>query len=393
MRNRDPALVAIRPARAAAEPANTAREASTGRPGRDRPRSASAVSHRRRLGRAALAVFMTAAVACQGEAPGRGSREVNVFIWSGYLPREVVEDFEARTGIAVHVDTYDAAEAVLEKLQSGVASYDLVVPSDYVVRILIAQGLLQPLDRSRLPNFRHLDPRFLDRDSDPGNRFCVPYLWGTTGIGYNRQVVAEGVRSWNALFDERHRGRILMLDDMREVFAVALRTLGRSANETAPAALRRAAALLKRQKPLVKTYNSADFHNILAAGDVDLAHAYNGQLAQVVRRDPGRLAYVVPDEGGTIWMDSVCVPAGAPHPDAAHAFLDFVLEPEIAARVVNGTHYASANLAARRWVEPGILGDPAVYPADEVVARCEYLEDLGDTTPLLDRLWTEIKAR
>jgi spermidine/putrescine-binding protein len=201
------------------------------------------------------------------------------------------------------------------------------------------------------------------------------------------------VDSWQAVFDPRFAGRILMLDDMRECFAVALKSMGRSLNETDPAALAAAADLLKRQKRLVKTYNSGDFANILAVGDVDLAHGYNGQLAAVVRADPDRLAYAVPREGGTVWMDSVCIPAGARHLDSAYAFLDYLLEPRVAAAIVNGIDYASANAAARPFITPEILADPAIYPPDEVLDRCEFIDDLGETTTLLDRYWTEIKAQ
>ena len=304
-----------------------------------------------------------------------------------------MENFTARTGIAVNVDLYDSNEALLEKLQSGVADYDLVVPSDYMVRILIAERLIQPLDHARLSHLGNLDPRFLDRKFDPGNRHSLPYVWGTTGIGYDRRALGGPVDSWQALFDPRHRGRILMLDDMRECFAVALKAMGRSLNETDPAVLARAAELLKRQKPLVETYNSGDFADILASGDVDLAHGYNGQLAKVVREQPDRLAYAVPKEGGTLWIDSAAIPAGARHLDAAYAFLDFILEPEVAAAIVNEMSYASPNLPARAFIRPEILHDPAIYPPNEVIARCELIEDVGEATTLYDRYWTEIKAQ
>lgn len=348
---------------------------------------------RKRFATAIALAFAAALTGCAGEGARQGTpSRVNVYIWSEYLPQEVIDRFTAESGIEVHVDLYDAAEAVLEKLQSGVADYDVVVPSDYVVKILIAEGLIQPLGLARLPNRENLDPRFLDKPFDPGNRHSLPYLWGTTGLGYDRTKVDEPVDSWQALFDPRFAGRILMLDDMRECFAVALKSMGRSLNETDPAALAAAADLLKLQKRLVKTYNSGDFANILAAGDVDLAHGFNGQLAQVVREEPDRLAYVVPKEGGTVWMDNVAIPAGARNLDAAYAFLDFLMRPEVAAAIVEGVSYASANAAARPLIDPEILADPAIYPPDEILDRCEFIDDLGETTTLLDRYWTEIKA-
>ncbi|HEV8239023.1 MAG TPA: spermidine/putrescine ABC transporter substrate-binding protein [Thermoanaerobaculia bacterium] len=352
---------------------------------------------------AVLASFAAAFASCRGReaaapAASAGANatasggELHVYIWSAYLPDAVVEEFRRRTGVEVTVDVYDSNEALLAKLQSGVADYDLVVPSDYMMRILAHEHLLQPLDRSKITTLGNLDPRFLDKDFDRGNRYSVPYLWGTTGLGYDRKKLGA-IDSWAVLFDPRHKGRILMLDDVREVFGVALRTMGRSINERDPKVLAQAAELLERQKPLVATYDSGDFANVLAAGDVDLAHGYNGQLAAAVAADPQRLAYVVPKEGGTLWMDSTAIPAKARNVANALRFISYVQEPEVNARIVDGVHYASANVPARKLIAPAILGDKAIYPDDTTLARCELLADLGDATTVLDRLWTEVKSQ
>ena len=350
------------------------------------------------LGSVVVLLLLAAASGCERRPeapdPGPGEKRLNLFIWSEYLPKEVIDEFTRRTGIAVRYDLYDSNEAVLAKLESGVADYDLVVPSDYMVRILIHLKLLRPLDKSRLRNLGNLDPRFLDKSFDPGNAYSLPYVWGTTGYGYDKTKsggVAED--SWAPLFDPRNKGQILMLDDMRECFAVALKYQGHSLNSTDPAVLKQAADLLEKQKPLVKTYNSGDYENILAAGDVWFSHGYNGQLAKVVASDPKRFAYVLPKEGATLWIDSVCLPAGARNVASIYAFLDYILEPEVNAKIVNGIRYASANAAARRFIDPAILADPAVYPSDEALARCELVEDIGDATTILDEYWTEIKAQ
>ena len=340
-----------------------------------------------------LIALAAAALSCggtqeQGEqagASGQGSAgELNVYIWTNYLPQEVIDGFEKKTGIKVNVDTYDSNEAILEKLQSGVADYDIVVPSDYMMKILIPEGLVQTLDRSQLANFKKYDP---------DNGHSIPYLWGTTGIGYDKQKVKEPVNSWRALFDERYAGRILMLDDAREAFGAALRILGKSINETDPAVLRQAADMLKKQKGLVRTYNSSDFANLLSAGDVDVAQGFNGEMAEVVANAPDRLAYVIPKEGGTLWIDNVTLPKGARNLDAAYAFLDYVLEPEVAAKIVNGVHYAGANQAAFPLIDAKIRQDLSIYPPKDVLDRCELIEDLGQTTQLIDELWTEVKAQ
>lgn len=340
----------------------------------------------------ALAALILAALLAWGCGGGGGRRQVNVYIWTNYLPDEVVRDFERRTGVDAQIDTYASNEALLEKLQSGVADYDLVVPSDYMLKILVPQGLVRPLDLARLPHRASLDPRFLDQKYDPGNRHSLPYLWGTTGIGYDRWKLGE-VTSWGALFDPKNAGRILMLDDEREAFGAALRLDGRSINERDPRALQRAAARLKEQKRLVRTYNSADFANLLAAGDVDLAQGYNGELAKVVAKDRARLAYAVPREGGTLWIDNLAIPKNARHVDAAYALLDYLLEPQVAARIVAGVRYASPNRDALPLIPADIRDDPAIYPPKVVLDRCELIEDLGPTTTLIDRLWTEVKAQ
>jgi len=325
-------------------------------------------------------------------AAAKEAGKLNIYIWSAYLPKEVIDKFSAETGIKVNFDTYDSNEALLEKLQSGVADYDLVVPSDYMVRILVAEKLIQPIDHARLPNIANLDPRFLDKKFDPKNQYSLPYFWGTTGFGYNKAKLGT-LDSWQAIFDAKNKGRILMLDDMREVFGAALKSMGKSLNETDPAVLKQAADLLKKQKKLVATYNSGDFANILAAGDVDIAHGYNGQLAEVVAKEPEKLAYVVPKEGATLWMDNVTIPAKARNVDNAYRFLDYIMGAEVNAEIVNGVSYASANVPAKQFIKPEILNDASIYPSDEVIGRCEFLEDIGETTTLLDEYWTEIKAQ
>jgi spermidine/putrescine-binding protein len=320
-------------------------------------------------------------------------KKLNIYIWSDYLSDEIIQSFTKKTGIKVQYDTYDSNEALLEKLQSGVSDYDLVVPSDYMVKILISENLVQPLDRKKIKNFQNLDPRFLNKKFDPENKYSMPYFWGTTGIGYNKQKITEPLDSWDAMFNPKYSQKILMLDDMRECFAVALRRMKKSINERDPETLKKAAQMLKDQKKLVKTYNSADFSNILKVKDVDLAHGYNGQIAEVVMADPKSFAFVVPKEGGTFWMDNLCLTAKSKNAEAAYIFLNHILEPEVGAEIVNKVRYASANVPAKKFINPEIINNPIIYPGDDIMKRCEFMEDLGETTTLLDQYWTEIKAQ
>jgi len=319
--------------------------------------------------------------------------KLNIYTWSEYLPDSVVKDFEQRTGIAVTVDTYDSNETLQAKLASGVAGYDLVCPSDYIIQPFIRQQLIMPLDKSRLPNLANVDPNFLNQRFDPGNQYSIPYLWGTTGLGYNKKVITDPVDSWDILFDPKYSGRILMLDDMRECFAVALKRLGKSINETDPAVLRQAADMLRVQHALVRAYDSENYDKTLESGDVVLAHGWNGQLAKVVSEKPDTFAYVLPKEGGTIWMDNLCIPATAKNPAAAYQFMNFIMEPQPNAAIVNGVSYASPNTAAKPYIDPKILGDRNIYPTADMLKGWEFLDDVGKTSRQINDLWTEIKGQ
>jgi len=218
----------------------------------------------------------------------------------------------------------------------------------------------------------------------------VPYFWGTCGIGYNRKRVGT-VESFGVLWDKRYAGRILIVDDPREAFGAALLWKGLSANAREPQVLKQAASLLQRQKPLVKTYNASNYEDVLLSGDVWLALGWNGQFAKVMEQDPD-LDYVIPKEGGTFFIDSLVIPASAPHPELAQAFIDFTLEADVAAEICRTMQYTTPNRAAMPLLPESLRANRAVFPPDDVLGRLELLHDLGETTALYERLWTEIKS-
>ncbi len=331
------------------------------------------------------APFLLAPVSLTG-----ADRQLNVYIWSNYIAPETVRRFEERHHVRVNVDVYDSNEALIAKMQSGNVDYDVVCPSTYTVQSLVAQGLLRALDFSALPHLSNVDPRFLGRGHDPGNRYSVPYFWGTTGIAYRKSRVGT-VDSWGALWDERFRGRILMLDDARETLGAALKWKGQSVNTTDPASLALAQRALVAQRPLVRAYNSSNFEDVLLSGDVWLAQGWNGQFARAMAQDRD-IQYVVPREGSMLFLDSLAVPIGAPHPELAHAFLDYVMEAEVAAEICRTMQYSTPNRAALALLPPAIRDNPAIFPSADVVARTEIIEDIGAATVLYDRLWTEVKT-
>jgi spermidine/putrescine transport system permease protein len=338
----------------------------------------------------ALGLLILAAPFALGRGQGGSEKVLNLYIWSNYISPETVSKFEKRYGVHVNVDLYDTNEALLAKVQTGNVAYDLLCPSNYPIEILLHQNLLRPLDHSALPHLVNIDPHFLDRDYDRGNRYSVPYFWGTCGIAYNRKRVGR-VESWGALWDPQYRGRILMLDDARETIGAVLKWKGFSVNTKDPATLSMAEGLLLEQKPLVRTYNSSNFEDVLLSGDVWLAQGWNGQFAKAMDQNRD-LEYVIPKEGSSYFVDSLVIPASAPHPELAHAFIDFTLEAEIAAEICRTMRYSTPNRAALPFLPPSITGNPAIFPPEDVLSRTELIQDLGETTVLYDRLWTEVKT-
>ncbi len=325
-------------------------------------------------------------------APAPAPQELNVYIWTNYHSEEAVKRFEKENNVRVTFDLYDNNEVIEQKLQTGAAPYDVVVPTDYMVSSLVKQGLLLALDTAKLPNLQHIDPA-VDTVFTAGEaRYGVPYLWGTTGFAYRTDKVANPLDSWKALFDPAYKGKIVMLDDMREAFGAALHVDSKSINSTAEAEIAAAKKHLIAQKELVLAYDSSDFSGKIQSGDAVVVQGYSGELATVARESAGTIRYVVPKEGATLAVDNLAIPKAARNVEMAHKFINFMLDPQVSAETTNATGYATANLAARSKVKPELLNDPAVFPPSEILSRCEALKDLGAFTPQLDAAWTEVKA-
>jgi len=341
---------------------------------------------------AACGVAVLVGFALGGHTHVARGGELNVFIWSNYLPDNVIADFESRYQAKLNIELYDSNEALLAKLKSGGANYDIIVPSDYMVTVLREQGLLQELDRNALTNFSNLDPQFVGLPFDSTNQYSIPYMWGTTGIAYRKDRVDSPIDSWAALWDSHYKDRIAMLDDVRETFGAALKFMGDSENSTNQQEIRAAASLLAEQKPLVKAYDSGGFDQMLLSGDAWIAQAYSGQIAKAIAESPS-IAYVIPKEGCTIFVDNLCIPANAPHKELAMEFINYVLEAKSAGDIANGTGYSSVNIAARPLIRPELLSNEAGYPPRDALERCEFIKEIGPAINLYDRLWTEIKSK
>ena len=335
-------------------------------------------------------LLLAGSTGCDRAQTGGETATLHYFTWSDYVSPELIREFEDRHGARVVVDTFSSNEELLAKLQSGATGYDVTVPSDFMVTVMKAQGLLAELDPAALPNLAFLEPHLQQPSFDPSHRYAVPYLWGTVGIGYDSAVVTPPPDSWEILWDRRYRGRISMLNDQREVFGAVLRSMGRSMNATDPAVIEAAKQKLVAQKPLVKTYASEHYDQLLASGDVVLAQGWGGPVARAMRDRPS-LRYVVPKEGGTIWADCLVVLKSSRNKALAETFINFLIEARVAARTSERLLFAASNREARALIAPAILGNPAIYPPVELLPSMEWMTDVGKASRLYDRAWTELK--
>lgn len=331
--------------------------------------------------------------ACSSGKEGELAEELHLYNWSEYIDPEVFDAFEAEYGVKVIEDTFSSNEELLAKLQAGAAGYDLIVPSDYMVEIMIEEDLLTKINHDNIPNLANLSDLFKNPPYDPGLEYCVPYQWGTTGIGYNSDEVEPD--SWAYIFDpelaSEYSGQITMLNDSRESIGAALKYLGYSLNSTDEAQLEEAKELLIAIKPHLFSYDSDQFEDLIAADEVIYGHGWSGDYFAAAEEDE-RIWYIIPDEGGVVWADNLCIPKTSKEKSTAELFIDFILQPEVAAQITNFTWFGSPVEAANEFIDPEILGEPAIYPPPEVMAKLEWIEDIGDATPIYERIWTEVKA-
>lgn len=325
-------------------------------------------------------------------AHGASAPTLHYLTWSDYVSPELIGEFERAHGTKVVVDTFSSNEELLAKLQGGASGYDVTVPSDFMVSIMAAQGLLAELDRAAVPNLTSLDAQLQHLAFDPSNRYSVPYLWGTVGIGYDSSVVTTPPDSWAVLWDDRYRGKISMLNDQREVFGAVLRLMGQSMNTTDPLVIEAAKQKLIAQKPLVKTYASDNYAQLLASGDVVLAQGWGGPVARAMADRPS-IRYVVPKEGGTIWADCLVVLRSSTQKALAMTFVNFLIDARVAAATSERLMFAASNRESRAFVKRDILENSAIYPPAELMPRLEWMTDVGKTMRLYDRSWTELKMR
>jgi putrescine transport system substrate-binding protein len=338
-------------------------------------------------------------------------RVLNIYNWSDYIDPQVIEDFTRETGIKVRYDTFDSSDVLETKLLAGKSGYDLVVPTGYFLERQIKAGIFQPLDKSKLPNIKHVWPEIENRLAiyDPGNVHAVNYMWGTTGIGFNvgkaREVLGPGavIDSWDVVFKPENLAKfkgcgVHMLDSADDILAAALKHLGLDPNTKVPAEIERAAALIEKVRSSVRKFHSSEYLNALATGEICFVVGWSGDIKQAQKRAAEAkngvdIGYVIPKEGAQMFFDNLAIPKDARNATEAHAFIDYLQRPEVAAKNSNFLGYANGNSASQKLINDAILNDPTVYPDQQTMDRLYVIRAHDQPTQrLMNRLWTRIKT-
>ncbi len=326
------------------------------------------------------------------------STEVNLFVWTEYIPQHTIDCFEEVYGVTVNKDEYSSNEEMYAKLSAGGANYDLVQPTDYIVALMIRQGLLQALDKSKLPILDSLDPNYLNLAFDPENQYTLPYQAGADAIVVNTDAVETLPQTFADLWNPEYAGRLVSLDDSRALIGITLLTLGYDVNTTDPAQLEEAKVKLAELVKGIKLFDSDSPKSALIAGDVDLGVVWTGEAVMAQRELPA-VEFIYPTEGPILWQDNYAIPADAPHADAAYAWLNYSMQGDNFWRMLEEFPYTNPNLAALEFAK---ANHPELYDAymnsnitnvpAEVLQTGHRIEDVGEATPLYDQVWTEVKG-
>jgi len=322
--------------------------------------------------------------------------KVYVYNWGEYIDPEVIDLFEEETGIKVVDDYFESNEEMYPKIKAGAVQYDVVCPSDYMIQKMIEEDLLTEINFENVPNIKNIDPSYLKSSEqfDPGNKYSVPYCWGTLGILYNKTMVEEPIDSWSAIFDEKYSGNILMIDSVRDAFGIALAYLGYDINTTNETELDEAKTLLQEQYPLVQAYVVDQVRDKMIGGEAAIGVIYSGEAIYTKRENPD-LEYVVPKEGSNVWIDSWVIPKNSRNKENAEAFINFICDGEIALKNFEFITYSTPNSIARNLIkDEDIKNSTVAFPDQTVLDRCTTFQYLGEEVEsmYIDK-WNEVKSQ
>jgi len=306
-----------------------------------------------------------------------GGNTLTIYNWGDYIDPELITQFEEETGIKVIYQTFDSNEAMMTKIAQGGTTYDVAVPSEYAISKMLEEDLLLEIDHSKLPNLEHIDPRFMHLSFDPDNAYSIPYFWGTVGVLFNPEAVGDlTFESWNDLWDESLRNDILLLDGAREVIGMGLNSLGYSLNDTDEGHLQEAKAKLDKLTPNVKAIVGDEIKMLLANEEAAVGLVWSGDASEIMDENE-KLDYIVPSEGSNLWFDNMVIPKTAKNIEGAHQFINFMLDPEVAAVNAEYVGYSTPNASALELLDEEISGDERFYPDEELTSRLEVYENLG----------------
>ena len=328
-------------------------------------------------------------------SPGANNKTLYIYTWANYTDDELLKSFEAKTGIRPVVDIFDSNEAMLAKIQSGGGSaYSIIFPSDYMVVEMIELGLLSPLDKSKLPGLDNLNPKWSNPIYDPNNAHSIPATWGTTGLIYNPEKLGKAITDWNFLWQNKGslKRQVTLINDVREVMGAALRSLGYSYNSTDPAQIEKAYKKLVELKPTIASFLTNGWEDQLASGDISIAMAYSSDALALIEEKPS-LKYVIPQSGSSLWTDTMVIPKSAPNPDAAYQWLNFLLDPQNAAKLVERLKFATPNQAAYKLLPTDLKNNKGLFPPNNLLAKSEGVAPVPTkTADLYDRYWTQLTS-
>ncbi|MBI4056796.1 MAG: spermidine/putrescine ABC transporter substrate-binding protein [Elusimicrobia bacterium] len=319
-------------------------------------------------------------------------RTLTFFNWSNYIGKKTIPNFEKETGVKVKMDFFSDEEEMFAKLKTGIQGYDLIVATDYMIPRLKGLNLIDAIPQDKLKNLGNLDPNFTRASFDPGLVHTVPYLWGTTGIGYNKKYIKNPPRSWRDLWNPEYKGKISMLDNVRDGIGCTLLLLGLPIDSKDPQHLKKVRDFLVQQKPLLKHYSSTTYMDELIAGEIWLCQGWNGDVLQASKENP-ELDYAIPQEGSFMYVDSLCLIRGSEHREETLSFIDFILRPEVAAEISNTMHYANANAKAKPFLDPALSKDLRVFPSAQIQKRLRFYAGLDEETERAwNKVWQEVKV-
>ncbi|MEM0988732.1 MAG: spermidine/putrescine ABC transporter substrate-binding protein [Pseudomonadota bacterium] len=319
--------------------------------------------------------------------------QLNFYNWDTYIGETTLQDFTAATGVNVQYDLFADNDELFAKLKNGNPGYDLIVPTnDYVERMIVA-NMLEELDHSKVPNISNIDPAFMDPAFDPGRKYSLPYMWGSIGVGYRKSKMDGVPDSWADLYtSDKYAGRIAMLGSGDVIFQMALKLMGKSLNDWSDENIAAAEAMMLAQKKNIAAFAPDNGQDLLLAGEVDIAMEWNGDILQVMEEDDD-IGFVIPKEGGLLWEDTLCVPVGAPNPEAAHQMINFLFEAEVGKDLAEYIYYATPNAAAKALTAEDYRTNPAIFPPPEAVANSETSIFAGqEVVQKIDAAWTRVKA-